>query len=397
MDQLFHSGNYTYRVLPDGTAEITKYSGNAKTVNIPYQLDEKIVTKIGNEAFSGCDGLTSVTIPDSITFISDNAFSNCADDLTLTIQKDSYAEKYCRENGLKYRYPDATPSSEQDADSRSHKSVSESHAQSKAPQLDDASMRKVVDMLISLFAPEMANKCGDYTFNAPDDDTAEITKYSGNAETLKIPSKMNARIVTGIGKGAFYRCGSLVSVTIPDSVTSIGKKAFYQCNSLESVTIPNSVKSISDSAFFGCCMLTSVTIPEGVTSISDSAFFGCMSLPSITIPEGVTSIGDGAFVGCSCLPTIKIPGSVTRIGARAFLNCNGLKSVTIPEGVTSIGSAAFGVCGNLTSVTIPDSVTSIGEFAFINCAKELVLTVPKGSYAEQYCRENGLKYKYPEA
>ena len=58
-----------------------------------------------------------------------------------------------------------------------------------------------------------------------------------------------------IGIAAFSGCGSLQSVTIPNSVTSIGDRAFYLCESLQSVTIPNSVTKIGNYAFCGCRLL----------------------------------------------------------------------------------------------------------------------------------------------
>ena len=79
------------------------------------------------------------------------------------------------------------------------------------------------------------------------------------------------------------------------SVTSIGKGAFYSCTSLISITLPNSVTNIGDAAFAYCTRLTSFTIPNSVTTIGAYAFYDCTGLPSIMIPDSVTSIGANAF------------------------------------------------------------------------------------------------------
>ena len=151
-----------------------------------------------------------------------------------------------------------------------------------------------------------------------------------------------------------------------------------------------SVTFIGDYAFYGCGGLTSVTIPNSVTSIGYRAFRYCIGLISVTIPDSVTSIGGGAFYNCSGLTSVTIGNSVTSIGSSAFYNCRGLTSVTIPDSVTSIGDYAFYGCSGLTSVTIGNSVASIGEWAFYGCCKlvEVInksgLNITKGSSDNGY-------------
>jgi hypothetical protein len=85
MDQLLNSGEYTYRVFSDGTAEITKYNGYVKTLEIPSRLDEKTVTSIASEAFIYCKNLISVTIPMGVTTIGDRVFDYCNNLTSVTI------------------------------------------------------------------------------------------------------------------------------------------------------------------------------------------------------------------------------------------------------------------------------------------------------------------------
>ena len=206
--------------------------------------------------------------------------------------------------------------------------------------------------------------------------------------SITIPSMLGGKPVTSIGADAFFGCGGLTSVAIPDSVTSIGEYAFAWCEKLTSVTIPDSVPGIESGAFYYCSGLTSVTIPDSVTSIGTDAFAGCEKLTSVTIPDNVTSIGASAFSDCSGLTSVTIPDSVTNIGDSAFSWCYSLTNVTIGCRVASIGNGAFGSCLELTSVTIPDSVTYIGNGSFRDCCELTNITVGAGN--STYKSVNGL-------
>ena len=297
-------GDLEYGALDDGTVQITDCETGAETVVIPDTIDGKSVTSIGFSAFSYCDSLTSITIPDSVTSIGGYAFWNCTSLKSIKI-------------------PNSVTSI-------------------------GGSAFSSCTSLTSITIPDSVTSIGDYAFSG----CTSLT-------SITIPDS-----VTSIDDYAFYDCSSLTSITIPNSVTSIGGYAFWNCTSLTSITIPDSVTSIGESAFYGCSSLTSITIPNSVTSIDDYAFSGCTSLASITIPSSVTCIGDDAFGGCTSLTNITIPNSVTSIGSGAFRGCTSLTSITIPDSVTEIGWYAFSGCTSLTSVTIPDSVTRIGSMAF---------------------------------
>ena len=232
--------------------------------------------------------------------------------------------------------------------------------------------------LKSITIPNSVTSIGKYAFY-----------YCESLQSITIPDS-----VTSIEEHVFAHCESLQSITIPDSVTSIGRDAFYYCKSLQSITIPNSVISIGKDAFLFCDSLQSITIFNGVTSIGDGAFAHCKSLQSITIPDSVTKIGEVAFYGCKSLKSITIPNSVTYIGDKAFAYCESLKSITIPNSVTSIGYNTFDSCQSLESITIPDSVTSIKYNAFVDCTSLQSIKTQKGSYAEQYAKENSIPVEY---
>lgn len=182
--------------------------------------------------------------------------------------------------------------------------------------------------------------------------------------------------LTGNYDGVFYKCTSLSSVTLPDSLEIIGEGSFYR-SGLQDVTFGTGVTTIGDLAFGECTGLTSMTIPDGVTSIGQQAFDACYGLTSITIPNSVTSLGSGAFRNCTGLTNVNISTGVTYINDSTFQNCKSLTAITIPNSVTGIGGWSFSGCA-FTSLDIPNNITSIGFQAFRRCRSLTAVTIGTG-------------------
>ena len=386
----YHSANNC--IIETGTKQLIV---GCKTSIIP---SDGSVTSIGNYAFSGCNGLTCVTIPDSVTSIGYEAFYYCSGLTSVTIPNSvtsigNDAFYYC--SGLKY------------------------NEYNNGLYLGNEN-----NPYVALMKAKSTN-ITSCTINA----NCKIVYSSAFRDCSGLTSVTIPDSVTFIGDSAFYNCSGLTSVTIPDRVTSIGYYAFYNCSGLTSITIGNSVTSIGYSAFMGCrglkyneydnglylgngnnpyialikaksTNITSCTINANCKIVCSSAFERCSGLTSVTIPDSVTSIGNSAFWCCSGLTSVTIGNSVTSIGDLAFYECSGIKSLVVTAGnkkyhsannciietgtkqlivgcktsiipsdgsVTSIGDWAFRDCSGLTSVTIPDSVTSIGDWAFYGC------------------------------
>ncbi len=296
--------------------EIIRYPGGKTDAS--YVVPNS-VTSIENSAFDNCVSLTNITIPSSVTGISNN-FDDCT---SLT-------------------------------------SINVAEANTVYSSVDGVLFDKDKKHLFRY--PE--GKTGNPYIIPSSVTTISYSAFSGcnSLTNITIPDS-----VTCIGNVSFQYCTGLTNVTIPDSVTIIEGGAFWGCTSLKSVKISNSLSRIEWGTFNHCTSLASVTIPNSVKSIGSQAFWGCTSLTSVTIPDSVTSIEDDAFYNCTSLTSVTIPNSVTSIGRRAFGECTGLTSVTIQDGVTSIFGSIFRHCYRLKSVTIPSSVTRIEERAFSLC------------------------------
>ena len=227
-----------------------KYSGD---IIIPEKVKgndgvEYIVASLCASCFEGCSGLTSITIPSSVTSLGRDCFSGCSGLTSITI-----------------------PSS--------------------VTSLGDFCFyccRGLTSITIPSSVTSLGNSC--------------FSNCSG-LTSITIPSS-----VTSLGWSCFFRCSGLTSITIPSSVTSLGRDCFEGCSGLTSITIPSSVTSLGQSCFSDCSGLTSVTIPSSVTSLGQSCFQDCSGLTSITIPSSVTSLGGACFGRCLNLESVYFEG-----------------------------------------------------------------------------------------
>ena len=406
----FVSNGIYYNKVDESNVEVTfkdtNYNSYSGSVTVPATVSTGgktyHVTGIGFNAFYNCSGMTSITLPSSITRIAAGSFNGCSGLTNLTIPLN------------------------------------------------------VVAIGNNAFAG--CNNITQLTWNAKrcwsngNMVTGNITKVTiGNeVEVLPIGFVANSKIttvtipnsVTSIGKNGFNGCSGLTSLTIPQGVTDINEYAFTGCtgltsltwNALEcwfngnmttgnlsqvtignnvvvvpegfaagsgitSVTFPASVKHIGASAFSGCNGLTSLNLPIGLETIDAYAFNYCSNIHQLTIPVNVEAIGDWAFDGCDgitqltwnardCfsngymstqnITQVTIGDEVRSIPHR-FASGSKITSIVIPNSVDTIGSEAFYDCSFATSLSIGSSLASIGESAFYGCSGLTSITVDNGN------------------
>ena len=302
------------------------------------------ITKIGDYAFCSCKKLSSIIIPNSVTYMGrsgwGNAFSYCSELKSVTL---SNSIKEIVEDTFRY-----------------------------------------CEALTTITIPNSVTSIDNCAF------------YRCSALTSVIIPEG----VESIGFDAFAYCSGLGSVTISNSVTDIKWRAFSRCHSLTafivddghpnfatedgnlynkdkttlliyaegksatSFTVPNSVKNIGDCAFYGNAKLTSFVLQEGLETIGDCAFYQC-SFESIVLPKGLKTIGEYAFYGNSSLTSIVLQEGLERIGRYAFRSLR-IESIILPNTLKTIGYAAFEF-SYIRNITIPASVQYIDAFVFSKC------------------------------
>lgn len=309
---------------------LIEYVGSEKTVKIPEGVEE-----ITFRAFEN-NNLETVYLPESIKVIGNQAFSGC-EKLTSII----FSEKTKTLESIEYC------------------------AFSECKSLRSINLPKNINEVDknAFLSCDVLNSDSGFIIAGNN-----LLSYSGTETTVCIPEGIKV-----IAEAAFYR-SDIIEVYIPEGVTTIRKDAFCMAKSLKKVSLSSTVTTIEKTAFYLCDNLTNINL-DNVVSIGREAFGLCYKLNKVDFTEKLKEIGDSAFSYCKNLKSVFLPAGIKKLENRVFMTCSSLESVVLPEGIEEIGHESFMQTKSLERIIIPASVKKIGQNAFkgSKCSKEIKL------------------------
>lgn len=317
----------------------------------------KTVTTINGSCFKGCNGLESVSIPNSVTSFGRDCF-------------------LC-EGLTRVYYNTYQPIPEDRYTIFSQKAYSSATLFMPKRGLEVAKTTSPWKYFNKTYDEGYEFSIGDFEFKVLDEDakTCKVSDFNSNIfGHIEIPEDANGYKVVELGPYSFFGC-NISSVTIPNTVTKLNTFCFDACRELTSVVLPNSVTFLGYGGFSRCTALTSVVLPPNITlekysGANYAPFNQCTGLKKCAYPNTISNpfpagkaiqydpsgatVEDGFVYG---------KNRTTLIFAPLTLKGN----FNVPNSVTSIGDYCFYECTGLTSLVIQASVTKIGNYAFENC------------------------------
>lgn len=406
------ANNDEFTIDADGV--LVAYTGGATDIRIPEG-----VTEISSNAFTNAQ-LTSVWIPASVRAIDDSAFAG--QPLTqVTFQDDDAHPSQLEtigERAFSYTPLESVslPRSLKTAGLETFSDMAKLRSVNVGPnvQADGLFAAFARTPLLESIEVDAANQNYQsldgvlYTKDLTHLATYPQAKNSGGSYTV-------AEETAFIDEGAFASA-QITSVTLPSHLRNVGKGAFVGAR-ITSLTLPDAFESMDDTAFWYMSKLERVDL-GGATMLPDSAFrydralaevnfrpdlnrlaevgdyaFDTTALTSATLPDSVTSIGKGAFSNDTALTSLHLGSGIATIGESAFVGSNNLASLTVDPANTvySVEDGALygkGDAGRTlvlylptktdTDVTVPKGTTAIADAAFANNSSLRRVVLPEG-------------------
>lgn len=395
------------------------------SLSIPAEINGKPVKVIAGGIMSGDISLTTLTIPDSVEIIGNNAFSLCSK-LEKVIMSKNLKKAGCGTfndtpwikslddefvvwgKGVLVKYngkggdiklpsnvgyiSDAFAGNNRITSIKipeTVKGISDS-AFYECGSLSEISLPKTLcDIGTEAFKETMWSSLVEGEYIIVGDGV--LIEYRGDETEVKVPDSVKfiagafydnkqitsitvPRSVKGVRAGSFYNCVALSSVVFEGEDTVLDSALFRDCISLRSVKLPDNLKTINSSLFYGCNKLQNVKIPKSVKNVGPMAFYYCINLTEVKFSEGLLELGNGAFFGCTALKTVVLPSTIERICPVAFSCCYELQQFELPPKITVIEAGAFSHCLLFKDFKVPERVTRIEQYSF-ESVKDIVLDV----------------------